>query len=80
MIRHRFLRSKRPPRSRSSQKVFVTLEKSKIISGVTYSMSNATICCLSIKRCLMRNSRPSAAVLLGFWVTRFAALRRDMVV
>jgi hypothetical protein len=31
-------------------------EKSKWRSGETNSMSKATICCLSVRRCLMRNN------------------------
>ena len=80
IIRQRLLGSKRPPRSRSSQKVLVTLEKSKETSGVTYSMSNATICCLRIRRCLMRKRRPSTAELLGRCVMRVAACWSESVV
>ena len=80
IIRQRLLGSKRPPRSRSSQKVLVTLEKSKETSGVTYSMSNATICCFRIRRCLMRKRRPSTAELLGRCVTRVDACWSESVV
>ena len=60
--------------------MFVTPEKSKEMSGVTYSMSKATICCLRINRCLMRKRRPSAEVLCVFWVTSVEACLSETVV
>jgi len=65
IIRQRFRGSKSPPLSRSSQKVFVIPEKSKDTSGVTNSMSKATICCFKMRRCLRRKSCPSIDVALA---------------
>ena len=52
---------KRPPRARSSQNVLVTAERSKLmsVSGVTNSMSKATICCFRRSRCLIRKRAAS---------------------
>ena len=37
-------------------------EKSKVTSGVMYSMSKATICCLRMRRCFRRKSCESICV------------------
>jgi len=52
---------KRPPRDRSSQKVELSDEKSywTSVSGVTNSMSKATICCLRRSRWEIRKRAAS---------------------
>jgi len=78
MKRQRLRGSKRPPRSRSSWKVVVAAEKSREISGVTYSMSKATICCLRMRRCLRRKTWASKGV--ARVVMRVEAWVRERVV
>lgn len=53
-------------------------EKSRVVSGVVYSMSKATICCLRIRRWLRR--KRCASVVVVFVRRRVLALCREVVV
>ena len=60
--------------------MLVRLEKSKVMSGVIYSMSKATIWDLRMRRCLIRNRRPSWGVRWGSGGMSVEARIRDAVV
>ena len=60
------------PRSRSSWNVDAMPEKSNVTSGETYSISNATICCLRSSKCFNKKSCPS---ICAFWDVRMIDAR-----